>query len=370
MATEGPFSNVTDTTAAAPTEHLSGHGAVFYQCFTSESSSALNTSASRIPSIEEIIAANDVASRANYCYMFCAVLGLASGLFLFYSFSKSYRARRNWTWLDSLLCGLSVSEFIILLCSLSSLAHRPDCLKTTNLNCTLLSFLFNVAFFSGQLLLVLMGFFLTFDQDPPRSPLLQRARDRPAACVALTTALSLLSSALLAGLLGARQRPHDVADCRLDPRQDGDGYEATKLLLGFILPNLLLLALLAAGCAVWGRSNGGFLSRLKAFPAFLAVALVTFVCRFFYSCVLMKRVGLPPRPGQEALLTVAEFVLFSGSCASLVLVLLLHAPCRESLQTAARHLGDCCRRVGSRDTNRHIMVPRIEITDTEQNYDQ
>ncbi|KAJ8284159.1 hypothetical protein COCON_G00030090 [Conger conger] len=359
MATEGPFRNASNATAPAPTEHLS--------------SSVLSTAASRIQSsttnITEIIAANDVASRANYCYMFCAVLGFASGLFLFYSFIKSYRARRNWTWLDSLLCALSVSEFIILLCSLSSLAHRPDLLRTTNLNCTLLSFLFNAAFFSGQLLLVLMGFFLTFDQDPPSRPLLQKARDAPAVCVALTTVLSLLSAAVLAGLLGARQSLNQTSDCRLDPRLDGGGYKATKLLLGFILPNLLLLALLAAGCVIWGKSSGGFLSRLKAFPVFLAVALVTFICRFFYSSVLMKRVGRPPRPSQEALMSVAEFVLFSGSCGSLVLVLLLHGPCRESLQNAARRLGECCRSVGGRDTNRHIMAPRIEITDTQENYD-
>ncbi|XP_064178428.1 uncharacterized protein LOC135248114 [Anguilla rostrata] len=315
--------------------------------------------------IDSIIHANDVVSRANYCYMFCAVLGFASGLFLFYSFFKSYRARRNWTWLDSFLCALSVSEFVILLCSLSSLAHRPNYLSTSNLNCTLLSFLFNGAFFSGQLLLVLMGFFLTFDRDPPSSALLQRARDTPAACVALTAALSLLCSALLAGLLGAGQKPYEVGCCRLDPRWYG--YKATKLLLGFVLPNLLLLALLAAGCVLWGRPGGGgsgsFLSRLKAFPAFLAVALVTFVCRLFYSGVLMKLEG-------EPLMSVAEFVLFLGSCGSLVLVLLLHGPCRESLQAAARRLGDCCRSVGARDTNRHIMAPRIEITDTEQSYDQ
>lgn len=300
--------------------------------------------------------------------MFFAVLGFASGLFLFYSFSKSYRARRNWTWLDSLLCALTVSEFIILLCSFSSLAHRPDLLKTTNLNCTLLSFLFNVAFFSGQLLLVLMAFFLTFDQDPPSWPLLQKARDVPAVCVALTTALSVLSSALLAGLVGARQTPSAIATCRLDPCQDGDGYEATKLVLGFVLPNLLLLGLLAAGCVVWGKSSGGFLSRVKACPAFLAVALVTVVCRLFYSSVLVRRVGLHPRPSHEALMSVAEFVLFTGSAGSLVLVLLLHGPCRESLHTAARRLSDCCHSVGSRDTNRHIMAPHIEITDT--HYDQ
>ncbi|KAJ8399811.1 hypothetical protein AAFF_G00405410 [Aldrovandia affinis] len=330
-----------------------------------------------MPSIAEITA-NDVISRANYCYMFCAVLGFASGVFLFCSFCKSFRARRNWIWLDSLLCALTISEFIILLCSISSLAHRPHFLKTTNLNCTLLSFLFNVAFFSGQLLLVLMGFFLTFDQDPPSLPLLQRARDSPVVCVALTTTVSLLSSMLLAGLLGARQSPYEQAHCRLDPCQYGDGYEITKLLLGFVLPNLLLLALLAAGAIIGRGPSGSFLSRLKAFPVFLAVVLVTFVCRLFYSGMLAKRVGLPCReglssplrPGQEALMSVAEFVLFSGSCASLVLVLLLHGPCRESLRSTARHLSDCCRGVGGREANRHIMAPRIEITVPQEDHDQ
>ncbi|KAJ8245772.1 hypothetical protein GJAV_G00260150, partial [Gymnothorax javanicus] len=290
MVTEGSSLNGANVTAAAPTGALRNS--------SMDSSSVTRTSASRIQSstqnISETTAANDLTSTANYCYLFCAVLGFASGLYLFYSFSRSYRARRNWTWLDSLLCALSVSEFIILLCSLSSLAHRPGCLRTTDLNCTLLSFLFNTALFSGQYLLVLMGFFLTFDQDPPRSPLLQRARNRPAVCVALTAALSLLFSALLAGLLGSQQWLDDNTNCRLDPWQDADGYKATKLVLGFVLPNLLLLALLGAGCVVWGKSNGGFLSRLKAFPVFLSVTLLTFVCRMFYSSMLMKRAELSP----------------------------------------------------------------------------
>ncbi|XP_036391820.1 uncharacterized protein LOC118782570 [Megalops cyprinoides] len=307
------------------------------------------------------IAANDLTSRANYCYALCAVLGFASGLFLFYSFFRTYRAG-TWNRLDTLLCAFSISEFYIVLCSLSSLAHRPQYLQTTNLNCAVFSFFYNVAYFSGQLTLVLMGFVLIFDQDPPSTPLLQMALNKPIVCVSVTSLASLLSSVLLTGLLGTSKDPHNVTTCRVDPCQAEHGYSTTKLVLGFILPNLLLLVLLGAGCLVWRRSNSSFLSRLKAFPVFLAVTLVTFVCRIFYNGVLMKRVSLRSlSPGQEALMSVAEFVLFSGSCASLVLLLLLHGPFRDGLREVL-----CCHGMGGREANRHIMAPHIEIRDTQE----
>ncbi|KAG7492014.1 hypothetical protein MATL_G00010130 [Megalops atlanticus] len=358
MSTEAPFLNETTTTELIT--HSSKEPS--YNIITTVCG-PLNAS------ISEEIAANDLTSRANYCYVLCAVLGFASALFLFYSFFRTYRAG-TWNRLDTLLCALSISEFYIVLCSLSSLAHRPQYLQTTNLNCAIFSFFYNVAYFSGQLMLVLMGFVLIFDQDPPSTPLLQTALNKPIVCVGVTTLASLLSSVLLMGLLGISRDPNNVYNiykvtaCRVDPCQASYIYSRTKLVLGFILPNLLLLALLGAGYLVWRRSNSSFLSRLKAFPVFLAVALVTFVCRIVYNGVLMKEVSLRVTdelsPRQEALMSVAEFVLFSGSCASLVLLLLLHGPFRDGLREVL-----CCHGMGGREANRHIMAPHIEIRDTQ-----
>ncbi|KAM4623939.1 uncharacterized protein ACJ7VT_004915 [Polymixia lowei] len=325
------------------------------------------TSTTSFDSNLEIIAANDLTSRANYVYALCAALGLVSACFLLYGFIQTYRTQRRLAWLDCLLWAFCGFHLLLLLLSLSSVAYRPDYLKTTHLGCAALSYAVNVASLCGLLLLVLMAYVLTF--DPPSHAVLRR----PGVSVAVVVLTSVLCSLLLAGLRGPRHDLGKEGTCVVDPVQAGLSYAVAKLCLAFLIPFVLLVGLLIGGCVRQWKSRGRFLSGSEEGPVFLAVAMVTFVCQLFYSVVLVRGVGLHEEAGlshhERAFLSVAEFVLFSGSCASLLLVLLIHRPCRESLQGAFRQLRDCCRSLGSKQTHRHIIAPHIEIADTLQDYE-
>ncbi|KAM9560484.1 uncharacterized protein ACWYII_018991 [Salvelinus alpinus] len=309
------------------------------------------------------IAANDLTSRANYVYALCAVLGLASACILLYALIRSYRAQRQLAWLDSLLWAFSSSQLLLLLLSLSSVAHRPSYLVTTHIGCAALAFTVNMASLCGLLLLVLMGYALTF--DTPTHALLKR----PGVCVALVVLVSILCSLVLARLRDPPKELHLEGICIIDPTEAGRSYAMAKLCLGFLIPYLLLLGLLTGGCVRQWKSSSRFLSGSEEGPVFLAVAVVIFVCQLFHGIVLVRGAGMQQAGvlsyHERAFMHVSEFVMFSGSCVCLVLVLLLHKPCRESLLEVTRQLRDCCRGLGGRQTHRHIMDPHIEIADTQ-----
>lgn len=335
---------------------------------TSTASQSLVNSTSRVsPTFPlDIIAANDLTSRANYIYAFCVALGFISACFLLYSFIQTYKAQRRLAWLDCLLWTFCGSQLLLLLLSLSSVAYRPHYLVTTHLSCAALSFTVNIASICGLLLLVLMAYILTL--DPPSHALLRR----PGVCVALVVVTSILASLLLAGLRGPSQGLGEEGACVIDPAQAGLSYAVAKLCLAFLIPYILLVGLLIGGCVRQWRSSGRFLSGSEEGPMFLTVTAVMFVCQLFYSVVLVRGAGLGEGGGlshqEQAFLSVAEFLLFSGSCLSLLLVLLIHRPCRETLRGAARQLRDCCRSLGGTQTHRHIIAPHIEIADTQQDY--
>lgn len=315
----------------------------------------------------DIIAANDLTSRANYVYLFLAALGLISACFLLYSFIQTYRAQRRLAWLDCLLWAFCGSQLLLVLLSLSSVAHRPGYLKTTLLACAALSFAVNVASLCGMLLLVLMAYVLTF--DPPSHVLLRR----PGVSVSLVMLASIVSSMLLAGIRGPSQGLETEDNCVVDPVQPGRSYAVAKLCLSFLIPYTVLLGLLIGGCFHQWKSSGRFLSGAEERPMFLTVAIVMFVCQLFHSIALVRGGGLLNEGGlshhEQAFLNVAEFVLFSGSALSLLLVLLVHRSCRESLKGVLRQLRDCCQSLGGAQTNRHIVAPQIEITDTLQDFE-
>ncbi|KAK6329016.1 hypothetical protein J4Q44_G00009940 [Coregonus suidteri] len=324
---------------------------------STSSTSPLNTI---IPSdVIAIIAANDLTSRANYVYALCATLGMTSACFVLYGLIQSYRAQRSLAWLDSLLWAFSSSHLLLLLLSLSSVAHRPNYLVTTQLGCAALAFTVNMASLCGLLLLVFMGYALTF--DTPTHALLKR----PGVCVALVVLVSILCSLVLAGLRGPPKELDLKRKCIIDPTEAGRSYAMAKLCLGFIIPYLLLLGILIGGCVRQWKSSSRFLSGSDEGPVFLAVAVVIFVCQLFHGIVLVRGAEMEQAgglsPHATAFMHVSEFVMFSGSCVCLVLVLLLHRPCRESLLEVFRQLRDCCRGLGGRQTHRHIMAPHIEI---------
>ncbi|XP_041671873.1 uncharacterized protein LOC121528463 [Cheilinus undulatus] len=311
----------------------------------------------------DLIAANDITSTANYVYSFFAFLGFIAGCFLLYSFVQTYRAQRRLAWLDCLLWAFCGSQLLLLLLSLHTVTHRPAYLVTTGLGCAVLSFVINVTSLCGLLVLVLMAYVLTL--DPPSHALLRK----PVVCVALVTLTSLLVSVLLAGLRGPSEGLQNNSTCFMDPAHSGVSYAATRMCLILLIPYILQMGLLISGCVRQWKSKGRFLSGAEEGPMFLTVTLVVFFCQLFYSVALLRaahlqREGLSFR--EQAFLSVAEFVLFTGSSASLLLMLLMHRPCRDSLHGVFRQLRDCCRNPGRTQPNRNIIAPHIEITGTLQ----
>ncbi|XP_039990916.1 uncharacterized protein LOC120794189 [Xiphias gladius] len=321
-----------------------------------------DTSTSVSPSsVLDEIAASDVTSRANYVYSFFAGLGFMAGCFLLYSFIHTYRAHRRMAWLDYLLWAFCGFQLLLLLLSLHAVAYRPDHLRTTALGCAALSFIINTVTLCGLFVLVLMAYVLSL--DPPSNALLRK----PGVCAALVILISVLISLLLAGIRGPRDRLQEKTICFMDPVQAGVSYPAAKMCLAFLIPYMLQLGLLIGGCVRQWKSKGRFLSGLEEGPVFLTVTVVMFLCLLFYNVALVRGALLQSSSKHEqAFLSVAEFVLFSGSSASLLLVLFMHRPCRESLQGVFRQLRVCCRSPGRTQPNRNIIAPHIEITDTLQ----
>ncbi|XP_047464687.1 uncharacterized protein LOC125022247 [Mugil cephalus] len=315
-------------------------------------------------SVLDKIAANDVIARANYVYSFTAGLGFLAGCFLLYSFLQTYRAQRRLAWLDCLLWVFCGFQLLLLLLSLHAVAHRPHYLRTTGLGCAALSFTINTASLCGLFILVLMAYVLTL--DPPSHALLRKSK----VCAVLVIVASVLISLLLAGLRGPSDDLQKVSECSMDPVSAGVSYAAARLCMVLLIPYILQLGLLISGCVRQWRSKGRFLSGSEEGPVFITVAAVMFFCLLFYSVVLVRGAQLV-RYGtlshhERAFLSVAEFMLFSGSSVSLLLVLFMHRPCRESLHSATRQLRDCCRRPGRAQPTRNIIAPRIEVTDTLQ----
>ncbi|KAF3704539.1 hypothetical protein EXN66_Car020228 [Channa argus] len=301
--------------------------------------------------------AKNIISNANYVYSFFASLGFIAGCFLLYSFIQTHRAHRRLAWLDCLLwvfCGFQV---LLLLLSLYAVVHSSQYLQTTALGCAALSFFINTASLCGLLVLVLMAYVLTL--DPPSHALLRK----PGVCAALVILSSVLISLLLAGLRGPSIELEKEIYCYMDRAHAGSHYAGAKLCLVFLIPYILQLGLLIGGCVRQWKSEGRFLSGSEEGPMFLTITVVVFSCLLFYHVVLVKE---KVQTHEQPLLRVAEFVLFSGSSASLLLVLFMHRLCRESLYGVLRQLRDCCRRRGNTQPNRNIIAPHIEVTDTLQ----
>lgn len=309
----------------------------------------------------DIIAANDLTSRANYAYSFLAGLGFLAGCFLLYSFALTYRAQRLLARLERLLgvfCGI---QLLLVLLSLHAVAYRPDYLRATGLGCAALSFAINAASLCGLLVLVLMAYLLT--QDPPAHALLRK----PGVCVSLVILTSLLLCLLLAGLRGPHGGLLDEDICFMDPVQAP--YAVARLCLAFLVPYILQLGLLISGCIRQWKSKGRFLRGFEEAPVFLTVTSVMFFCQLFYSVTLLKDAHLEEAAlgsRERAFLSVAEFVLFSGSSGSLLLVLLVHRPRRASLCSLFQQLRDCCHSPRRSQPSRNIIAPHVEITDTLQ----
>uniref|UniRef100_A0A3Q1FLJ4 Uncharacterized LOC110949046 n=1 Tax=Acanthochromis polyacanthus TaxID=80966 RepID=A0A3Q1FLJ4_9TELE len=323
-----------------------------------------STSVNSSSSVLDEMAANDIKSRANYVYSFFAALGFLAGCFLLFSFVQTYRAHRRLAWLDCLLWVFCGFQLLLLLLSLHTAAYRPKYLNIRALGCAALSFTINTVSLCSLLVLVLMAYVLTL--DPPSHSLLRR----PGVCATLVILTSALISLVLAGVRGPGDGLHVVTDCFMDPTSAGVSYAAARLCMAFLFPYILQLGLLISGCVRQWKSKGRFLSGSEEGPMFLTVSVVMFICLLFYSVSLLRGAQLESEKmlsyHEQAFLSIAEFVLFSGSSISLLLVLFMHRLCRESLHGVMRQLRDCCRSPGRTQPNRNIIAPHIEITDTLQ----
>lgn len=320
-----------------------------------------DSSTSKASITTEIIAANDLTSRANYAYSFLAGLGFIAGCFLLYSFVVTFRAQRRLAWLDCLLGAFCSMQLLLVLLSLHAVAYRPDYLRASGLGCAALSFAINAVSLCGLLILVLMTHVLT--QDPPSHALLRK----PGVCGALVILTSLLICLVLAGLRGPHRGLQEGDVCYMDAVKLS--YATARLCLAFLVPYILQLGLLISGCIRQWKSKGRFLHGSEEGPVFLTVTLVLFFCQLFYGVTLVKDALLEEAPlgsHARAFLSVAEFVLFSGSSVSLLLVLLVHRPRRESLYGLFQQLRDCCQNPRRSQPSRNIIAPHIEITDTLQ----
>lgn len=277
-----------------------------------------------------------------------------SGFFLLYGFVQAYRVQRRQGWLYRLLAAFCCLQMLLLLFSLHMVFNRPDYLQTTALGCTALYFAIDATSLCSLLVLVLMAYALTL--DPPSNALLRK----PWVCTALVVLTSTVVAGLLAGL-----RKADTTDCFKG--QVPVSYAATKLFLAVLVPYLLQFGLLTCGLVRQWKTKGRFLSGSVEGPVYLTVTLLTFFCQLFYSVVLINIAQQEVvTPGKLALVSVAEFVLYLGSSCSLLLVLFVHRPCRESLRTLFRQQQNCCQNPGRSQPNRNIIAPHIEITDTLQ----
>lgn len=354
---QSDYSTGSPTTPTSPTSQFSISSAITESSVNITESSVKTTDNSVLVKI----AANDLISNANYVYSLLATFGLLAGCFLLYSFIQTYRAHKRLAWLGCLLWVFCGFQLLLLLLSLHTVAHRPAYLNTTALGCAALSFTINIASLCGLLVLVLMASVVTF--DPPSNHLLRKSR----VCAALVGITSVLISLVLAGIRGPRGDLQKEGNCLMDPTTDGVSYAVARLCLVFLIPYILQVGLLIGGCIRQRESNGRFLSGSEEGPVFLAVTGFTLICQLFYSVALLRGALINSERQltfhQQAFLSVSEFVLFSGSSVSLLLVLFMHRPCRESLYGVIRRLRDCCRRPGPQP-NRNIIAPHIEITDT------
>lgn len=320
------------------------------------------TALTPIPDVTANITANDIVSRANYVYSCFAALGLVAACFLLYGFVQTYRAQRRLAWLDCLLWAFCGFQLLLLLLSLYAAAHRPDALRTMAQGCAVLSFTINATCVCGLFVLLLVAYVLTL--DPPSHALLKK----PAVCAALVGLASVVIALVLAGIRGLPVQENNK--CFMDPLNAGVSYAAAKMCLVFLIPYMLKTGFLVCGCVRQRKSKGRFLSGSEEGPVFLAVTAVMLFCQLFYHVVLVRAAKLHREKalthGEVAFLRVAEFVLFAGSSASLLIVLFMHRPCRESVCVLVRQLRDCCRSPVRTQPNRNIIAPHIEITDTLQ----
>ncbi|XP_065588994.1 uncharacterized protein LOC136046365 [Cyrtonyx montezumae] len=305
--------------------------------------------------IEAFIASQNIISRLMHCYIaFFVPTGLIAGVCILVIFIKSYVQNKAMEHLDTLLLHFTISNITMILLSFTVIT-RPDYVRATRLACSVLSFVFNLSYFSSQHVLVLMLLMLLLKRFPLRTAL-SKVTQRPMLCVGCVLLCAFCLSLTEAVLVGT-DNYHLETDCQLDPLFAWPEYEIVKFTFGFGIPSFLQLLSFTTLLAKEAPAEAPPLRQhIRTYLAVFTVSTTTFICRLFYNIMILFRTTLKLQksigtPKDELVMNIAEIVLFSESCASLVFILCLHKPCRDRVLEVIRN----CRRTHS--TNAHLEIP-------------
>lgn len=304
--------------------------------------------------IEAFIASQNIISRLMHCYIaFFVPIGLIAGVCILIIFIKNYLQHKVIENLDLFLLHFTVSNIIMIFLSFTVIT-RPDYFKATRLACNVLSFFFNFSYFNSQPVLILALLTLLLKRFPPRTAL--RGTQRPILCVGFVLTYAFCLSLTEAVLVGT-DNYHLEADCQLDPLFAQPEYEIVKFTFGFGIPSFLqMLCFILLFAKVAPAEAPALHQHIRTYPAAYVISLTIFICRLFYNVMILFRTMLKLQksigtPKNEFVMNIAEIVLFCESCASLVLILCFHKPCKDEILKVVRK----CRRENT--ANNHLEIP-------------
>ncbi|XP_062999292.1 uncharacterized protein LOC134410122 [Elgaria multicarinata webbii] len=317
-------------------------------------------------SFEDIIFSQHIISRLMHGYIALFVpAGLLAGIIILGIFIKNY-LQHTLDKLDILIFAYTSSNILMIFLSLT-ITTRPAYLKVSYFECGALSFFFNLSYFSSQYLLLLMVLSLFLKRHPPQNALITKAHQNPMVCVGFVLTCAFCAALIVVALLGLVNY-HEETDCQLDPLFAWPEYEIIKFTFGFCIPSLakLLCFILLLVKKPQPESHP---SRQNIHPylTVLVITITMFVCRLFYNIMILSRTNLKIQgnigtPQNELTMNIAEVVLFSECCISLVIILWLHKPCRNVLLHIITNLTNVCRRRNASNTTLEIRETHTEVS--------
>ncbi|NXR67787.1 OPSG protein, partial [Rhadina sibilatrix] len=304
--------------------------------------------------IEAVIASQNIISRLMHCYIaFFVPTGLIAGTCILIIFIRNHLQNRRAS-LDLLLLHFTISNIIMIFLSFTVIA-RPDYLTATHLACSVLSFLFNFGYFNSHYVFILTLLTLLLERFPPWTALC-KATQKPILCIGLVLTCTFCLSLTEALLVGTDNYQLE-ADCQLDPLFAWPEYEIVKFAFGFGIPTLLQILCFTVLWAKEAAAGAPALQQhIRTYPAVYAISVTIFICRLFYNVMILFRTTLKLQRSigttkNELVMNIAEIVLFCESCASLVVVLCFHKPCKDEVLQVIQK----CRR--KNHANNHLEIP-------------
>ncbi|XP_039934793.1 uncharacterized protein LOC120759521 [Hirundo rustica] len=309
--------------------------------------------------IEAVIASQNIISRLMHCYIaFFVPTGLIAGICILIIFIRNHLQNKRES-LDLLLLHFTISNIIMIFLSFTVIT-RPDYLTATHLACSVLSFFFNFGYFNSHYVFILTLLTLLLERFPPRTALC-KATQKPILCFGLVLACTFclsLTEALLVGTDNYQLEAH----CQLDPLFAWPEYEIVKFTFGFGIPTLLQILCFTVLWAKEAPAGAPALQQhIRTYPAVYVIGVTIFICRLFYNVMILFRTTLKLQRSigttkNELVMNIAEIVLFCESCASLVVILCFHKPCKDEVLKVIQK----CRR--KTHASNHLEIPETATT--------